>query len=81
MTESMAEELGGNYRFIMENGKPVMLTPKTSGKYIGKKVKLRTGIIPKKIFFNINLIQFNTHIMEFLHTCIKHRLENILVRR
>lgn len=41
MTESVAEELGGRYRFIMENGKPVMLTPKTVGKYVGKTVKLR----------------------------------------
>lgn len=41
LTEDLANEYGGAYRFIMENGKPVMLTPKTVGKYIGKKVKLR----------------------------------------
>lgn len=32
----------GKYHFIMEDGKPVMVTPKTAKKYIGKTVKLRT---------------------------------------
>lgn len=41
LTEKTAEEFGSQYRFIMENGNPVMLTPKTVGKYVGKKVKLR----------------------------------------
>lgn len=31
----------GQYHFIMENGKPVMLTPKSVHKYLGKKVKMR----------------------------------------
>lgn len=38
--ESNAEEWG-QYHFIMEGGKPVMLTPKNINKYMGKKVKMR----------------------------------------
>lgn len=40
ITEKNADEWG-QYHFIMESGAPVMLTPKTVGKYIGKHVKMR----------------------------------------
>lgn len=36
------KERYGQYRFIMENGKPVMLTPETIDKYVGKTVALRS---------------------------------------
>ena len=41
ITEENATSIG-KYHFIMENGKPVMLTPKTVNKYIGKTVQMRT---------------------------------------
>lgn len=46
ITESNASEYR-MYRFIMENGKPVMLTPKNINKYIGKKVRMRTPSLCK----------------------------------
>lgn len=41
VTEENVEDFG-KYHFIMENGKPVMITPKTARNYLGKTVKLRT---------------------------------------
>ena len=45
ITEDNAEDY--IYRYIMENGKPVMLTPETIKSYHGKTVQMRSGIYCK----------------------------------
>lgn len=45
ITEDNAEDY--IYRYVMENGKPVMLTPETIKSYHGKTVQMRSGIYCK----------------------------------